>query len=111
MKEKYEITTTTKWDADRIPGPVVHARQMLGERAAFAKEIIARWALVAGESDGEDSAGRSKLRCMTPTESATRACDVADAAFGEFYKRGWVIDMPSLDEMREEIKNRENKNG
>jgi hypothetical protein len=50
-----------------------------------------------GEVDGEDSAGRMKLRLMTPAEVAFRACDIADAAMSEMEARGWLLDLPEPD--------------
>ena len=79
-------------------------------RGKFAMECIARWGMVAGMPDGEDSAGRAKLRCLTPTEVATKACDCSDRAFVEFEKRGWLITIPALEEMIDAIKDADDTN-
>ena len=62
--------------------------------AATAHDIAKHLAMVAGESDGEDSSGRQKLRLMTPEEVATRACDIAEAMWTKFEARGWILDVP-----------------
>lgn len=64
------------------------------ERARFAAELLSRLAIITAETDGEDSAGRQKCRLMTPEECAQRAADISDAAFNEFEKRNWMIDIP-----------------
>jgi hypothetical protein len=67
-----------------IPTPV-------GELAiSLAKQL----AIATGIEDGEDSSGRSKLRLLTPTEAATRACNIADAMYTEFASRGWLTALP-----------------
>lgn len=63
-------------------------------RATFAIEMMVRIALASGETSGEDSAGRAKLELMSAKEVVQRACDIADNAFSEFEKRGWLIDVP-----------------
>lgn len=45
--------------------------------AKVAEEFIARWGMVAGAPDGEDSAGRAKLRLQTPEELIERAFNTA----------------------------------
>lgn len=45
--------------------------------------------MIAAQSDGEDSAGRSKLRLQTPQELVERACNVAGLMYEEIKARGW----------------------
>jgi hypothetical protein len=59
-------------------------------RAAYAADLLLRASLVAAMPDGYDDAGRQKMRMMTPDEAALRACEIAQAAFDEFEKRGWI---------------------
>jgi hypothetical protein len=66
----------------------------LCSEAELAARMIERWGCVAGEMDGEDSAGRQKIRLATADELVGRACDVAAKMFEEFTKRGWVVDIP-----------------
>lgn len=73
------------------PGIMTHDTQSVDVRAKMAAAFVERWALVAGEPDGEDSAGRQKLRTMTAEELAGKACKVVDALFSEFESRGWIL--------------------
>lgn len=65
--------------------------------ARIVLSIIERWAAVAGEPDGEDTAGRSKLRLQEPAEVVDRACEVAKAAVDAFEARGWIAPPPPLE--------------
>lgn len=87
-----------------------HPRVAIGPEANFALACIERWAMVAAELDGEDSAGRAKLRRMSPDEVVAHACDCAAKAFAAFKDRGWVIDVPSMAELAEAVKDQENNN-
>lgn len=59
---------------------------------ALARELIAKWGLVAGVPDGESGSGHQLFRMMTPTEIVARACETAELAFGEFVARGWFTE-------------------
>lgn len=65
------------------------------EPARIATEMASRLALVAAIPDGEDSAGRQKLRLPTAEEAATRACDLAAALWDEFSRRDWLLELPT----------------
>ena len=73
---------------------LTHSRVMLSGRARLAGEILERWAMVAAEPHGEDSAGRQKIASLDPMVMAKRACDIADAAYSEFEARGWYTPVP-----------------
>jgi len=73
---------------------MIHSTKALQSVARLACALIERWGLVAGEIDGEDSAGRSKLRRLTPEELVKDACATADAAWSEFEARGWLLEVP-----------------
>lgn len=60
----------------------------------LAIEFAERFALVAGIPDGEDSAGRSKLRLGTPEEVVTRACDLAEETWKQLRARGHTLTIP-----------------
>lgn len=89
---------------------VKHSRKNIGPEAAFAMHCIERWAMVAAEQDGEDSAGRTRLRRMTPDEIVSHACDCADKAFAAFQERGWLVDVPDTQSLLDMIKDHENTN-
>ena len=77
-------------------GEVVMYQTKLGSvEADIAHELIARWGLVAGTPDGEDSAGRQKLALATPEDLVERACKTAELTVKEFEMRGWFMDLPA----------------
>ena len=59
-------------------------------RMEFAMSIMERWAAVAAEIDGEDSAGRQKVRHTTPQEIVEYSVEVAELAFERFAEKGWM---------------------
>lgn len=79
-------------------------------RAAFAMVCIEKWGMVAAACDGEDSAGRAKLRAMTAQEVVQKACSVADEAFTQFKSRGWFTAIPTIQELADVVKDQENTN-
>lgn len=72
---------------------MIHMRAMAEPQADFARQCIERWGLIAGTPDGEDSAGRAKLRLATSEELVSRACEVAEKLFAEFERREWLTDI------------------
>lgn len=64
------------------------------EHAEFAMQLMKTLSVVACTPDGEDAGGRQKLRLMTPGEVVARAATLADEAFEEFRRRGWILDLP-----------------
>jgi len=73
----------------------VTQRQAPNEIAKMAFELITRWGAVAAAPDGEDSAGRSKLRLVEPKELVDRAFLCAEAAMETARDRGHMIELPS----------------
>ncbi len=73
---------------------IVYKKSALDSRGQFATAMIERWGMVAAIEDGEDSAGRHKIRLSTPTELVQRACEVSNLAYEEFEKRGWILKLP-----------------
>jgi hypothetical protein len=68
-------------------------------RGQLACQFAERWALVAAETDGEDSAGRQKLRRLEPHELAVHACQCVSALFHEFESRDWLLKVPAYQEV------------
>lgn len=87
-----------------------HPRFLPDPRASFAMQIIERWALVAAEADGEDSAGRAKPRRLDPAEVVRIACEISDGAYAEFERREWLVEVPTYEEIQERAKEQEDKN-
>lgn len=66
--------------------------------AILAIEISKHMCFATAETDGEDSAGRQKLRLLTPKEIATRSCDIAQEMWNQFESRGMTIDLPDSED-------------
>lgn len=64
------------------------------EKAKTALDLMRHLAIVAGEVNGEDTAGRQKLRLMTPEEVVDRAISIADIAWNKFREKDWILDVP-----------------
>jgi hypothetical protein len=59
-------------------------------RLIFALEFLKSHPLINAIPDGEDSAGRQKLRLQTPEESVARVIAMADALVSTAETRGWI---------------------
>lgn len=82
---------------DSIKGhvkPIVHKTHEPYTVARIAMSMAERWGMVAAMPDGEDSAGRQKLRVLTPEELANKACATAAALWKEFGERDWFYENP-----------------
>ena len=77
---------------DRAP----HMTVALNQRALLAVQLVERWGMVAGAPDGEDSAGRQRLRMMSPDEMVVRATATANRLFREFSDRRWMYEVPEI---------------
>jgi hypothetical protein len=73
------------------------------QKADIALQLAIHWGMVAGMPDGEDTAGHSRMRRMTPDEITAHACDTAAAMWAEFEKRDWLLDVP-IPRTEEELK-------
>lgn len=65
----------------------------------LALDFITRWGMVASVEDGVDQTGRAKFRLLTPSEVVERAFDTADIAATCLRERGWMVDLPDLEEV------------
>lgn len=90
-----EFIATDEYRSNRQINGFVHARKLTLPRAEFALKLVERWGMVMAEVDGEDSAGRAKLRTLTADEVVSRAVAAADAVYAEIERRGWMVDLPS----------------
>jgi hypothetical protein len=72
----------------------VYTTEAPNAEARFAMVLIQEWGMVMAKPDGEDSSGRAKLARMSKEEVISHAFEVADAAFAEARKRGWMIELP-----------------
>jgi hypothetical protein len=74
--------------------PMVFQKRVGNERTLIAKEMVLRWGMAAAVENGEDSAGRQRIRTATPEELVQRACNTAELLVAEFERRGWYLDLP-----------------
>lgn len=74
--------------------PLIHRTFELPTVARLAASMAERWGMVAATPDGEDSAGRQKLRSLEPDELAERACLTAQALWSRFESLGWLVPIP-----------------
>ena len=97
------VEITPRDDFQAGPSWQIHHREILNQEAASALAFAERWALIAAIPDGEDSAGRQKLRLPTPEELAARSCEIVAALRAEFEKREWIIPLPSQADAAEAV--------
>ncbi len=74
--------------------PIPYNKFLFGAEAKIAIEMVQRWGIIAAMDDGEDSAGRHRVRLMTTDELVQRACDSAQKLIKEFEKRDWLLELP-----------------
>ena len=76
----------------------LHHTVNFNRRASIAGEFVTKWGMVLGVPDGEDSAGRSRLRLATPTEVVDRAVETADLLMTRFDQLGWLTETTLSDD-------------
>lgn len=74
--------------------PTVVKTVEIATPAKMALDIACRWGIAAADADGEDTAGRQKLRSLTPDEIADKACRTAQALWSRFERLGWLVSIP-----------------
>ena len=94
-KPKTEIVVGDYYDRPNI---TLYERETPSFEARIALSMVEKWGIVAATTDGEDTAGRAKLRPLTPAELVERACTTADLLATELRTRGWMLELPSLEE-------------
>lgn len=107
MTSKPEIVTGP---AHSLLVAALHRREVPNQEGEFAMRLIAELGKAAFDYAGEDSAGRAKGRRMTPHELVKYCCDVSQETFDEFTSRGWMIDLPSYEEIREKDREERGRN-
>jgi hypothetical protein len=71
------IRVQTRKDFRGRPDQVLTELLQFDVEGKIVIDLITRWGMVAAMPDGEDSAGRQKLRLMTPEELVERAVESA----------------------------------
>lgn len=65
-----------------------------------AMHVIGHCALIAGKTEGEDRAGRTAYKFLSPDEVAGRALAIADEMVNQASDRGWFKEPTVTDEQR-----------
>jgi hypothetical protein len=94
-----QVAVTEEYGRNSIKKFTVHDTEVPNTEARFAMALIERWGMIAGEVEGEDSAGRAVIRNSTPSEVVDRACTIAEGSLAEFRKRGWMVQAPDISEL------------
>ena len=99
---------------DNEPKTNLNDIDVFSKRAVMVMEMISRWGMVAGEPDGEDSNGRTKLKLLSEKDLVKRAFKISDLMFEELEIRDWMIQSATFEELElakenilEEIENKE----
>lgn len=93
------------------PEVVVWETRHMELEAKIATVFIEKWGMVTGIGDGEDSAGRHKVRLATPDEVVDRACEMAELACKAFEKRDWFTEAPSIQDAKDMLTSKEDDDG
>ena len=95
-----------RFDVDaNAPLVTLHETKFMGVEGRIATDFIGRWGMIAGEPDGEDSAGRAKGRLLTPGEVVDRAVEMTELLMKSAKEKGWMVEGPDVretDQMLEE---------
>lgn len=100
-RDKVEYIAINKLSDEARYTHVLHHREVMAPVASFAALLIEKWGMVMAAPDGEDSAGRQKARALTPAEVVERACNTAEAAYATFRSKGWMVEVPSWDALKD----------
>jgi len=94
------------------PELTINDTDYFGNKAKIVVELVSRWGMVAAMADGEDKAGRAKLRLATEQELVDRAMKIADLMFSELEYKEWLIQVPDFETQELAVQNilEENEN-
>jgi hypothetical protein len=69
----------------------------LSEQAKMAFHLAEKLGMAAAKQDGEDSAGRQKLKLLTPEEVAERAISIVEHLWVAFQVKDWILPIPEIE--------------
>jgi len=81
---------------------VAYETETLDHVGRLACVLVEKWGMVVAIPDGEDSAGRQRMRLPTPAELSSRALDIAETLMAVLRARGHVVALPDLNEINAE---------
>lgn len=76
---------------------VTHHRAVTNPIADFAKELLKAHPVFILDAQDE---WKARFRVFEPQEIVDRCVAMADIAFAAFEQKGWLIEVPPLEEMR-----------
>jgi hypothetical protein len=85
----------------------IHQTEVPFGEGAFALSLLEKWGIVAGAPDGEDSQGRAKMTNMPVADVVSRACETAALAFATLRERGWMLQLPTIEEAEKIVDERD----
>lgn len=94
--QDFEVFKSPKFE---LEGLVIHRRKHLTMRGEISLKLVEHFAIVAGQDDGEDSAGRRAFKLQSPDQIVSRACEIANTLMDEFEKRGWIVEIPAYEDI------------
>lgn len=77
---------------------LIHERYRLTPEGSFLMDMV-KMASHSAIDAGETSSGEQKMRLLTPEEAVGRAMQVTQMMFAAMQHEGWVLDIPSWDEI------------
>lgn len=80
----------------------IYSTETLNDEGRLACVLVEKWGLIAAETDGEDSAGRARVRPPTPDELVARAFDIAERFWATARARGHAVAVPDIGELNAE---------
>jgi hypothetical protein len=91
MPDSYEPIpyAVTRNKYDKLP--TVHFSEALTMEDNLAFQLVCKWGMITAVDDGEDSAGRAKMRGETPTEMVERALSTAEIFYSRIRELGWTV--------------------
>lgn len=84
-----------------------HETDYLSIKGRACLDMILRWGMVAADNDGEDSTGRSRLKLQPVSEVIDRAIKMTQALFEAIEGKGWVCQLPTIDEANKIVEDEE----
>lgn len=98
--EVAEVLTGERYGKNYRGEVILHNRKIPDQRADFARGMIQAWGIVAGRpAIGMEPQDKREIALMSAKEVVDRACELAALAYEEFGHRGWMLDVPSWDDV------------
>lgn len=95
------VTAKSRYEMEsKYPTIGSHDTEHLTKPARMALAFVERWGMVSAQDNGEDSSGRAKLKLLSPEDVVDRACLISGLLLHKFHELDWILDVPSMDELK-----------